>query len=316
MGCGPRLGPPRVTPAATPATLPLVHVQADPWRWYVVADMGALGERVWFLDTGYAHTTCDDDLVRELGLATKGRVPVRGEGGRVPATRARLPAYTLGEHGVEGHTCVVRDLDGTSSIQDTEEVPIAGVIGMDLLRRFRVEVDPGEAQLVLTDPAGAAPLDASEGGVVRLKRDHPFGLRITVPVRVDGAALHPILDTGATRTLLDTRVLARPPDRVQHGVRVRSTGGEAEQTMTLHWYEVAITLGGHPTPPLEVAERTRHGDGLLGVDVLSRFRFVLDLGRHRARFEPIDRARPPSWRRFDRKRRGEVQEVEPVEALD
>jgi hypothetical protein len=278
----------------------MVHVEADTQRWYVVADMGALGERVWFLDTGYAHTTCDDDFVADLGLRARGNVPVRGEGGRVPARRAKLPAYTLGLHAVRSHGCVVRDLHTTSSITDTPEVPIAGVIGMDLLRRFRVVIDPARAEMVLTDPRSAEPLDRDTPQVVRLRREGGVGLRATVPITLDGVSMHPLLDTGATRSLFDTRHLHRPPDRVQQGVRVRATG--ETRTMDLAWYTVRLELAGTAIEGLSAIERKGRGDGLLGVDVLAETRMTLDLRRGWARFDGVPRSRPPSYDRFDRSR--------------
>ena len=71
-----------------PSALPIVHPSNDRERWYVVADLGEPGEHVFFFDTGYGTTTCDDDFVASLGLTPRGQVRVRGEAGTVGALAA------------------------------------------------------------------------------------------------------------------------------------------------------------------------------------------------------------------------------------
>ena len=125
-----------------PTALPIVHPNNDRDRWYVVADLGEPGEHLFFFDTGYGTTTCDDDFVASLGLEPRGRVRVRGEAGTVDAGRVKLPPITLGGHQLNNVWCLVRDLNSTSSIRDPGEVPVAGVLGADVLSPFVAEIDP------------------------------------------------------------------------------------------------------------------------------------------------------------------------------
>src|SRR5690554_1990050 len=74
---------PRVVRYGEPEPVPIVHTSVDRTRWYVTVDAGPHGERLFFFDTGYSTTTCDDDLVEELGLTTRGQAKVRGEAGTV-----------------------------------------------------------------------------------------------------------------------------------------------------------------------------------------------------------------------------------------
>src|SRR5690606_40302547 len=105
----------------------------------------------------FTLTTCDDELARDLAAVPRGRVRLQGEIGRIDARLADLPPLELGGHRLERVRCVVRDLHTTSSIRDPAEVRVAGVLGADLLRRFRVIVDPERATLTLLDPGEAAP---------------------------------------------------------------------------------------------------------------------------------------------------------------
>lgn len=293
-GCAPRLGIPDVSYAGS-ASVPLVRTSNDS-RWFVPAEVDGHGDWVWFFDTGYSYTTCDDGLIDALGLVTRGRRGVRGELGRLQTTKARLPPIAIGDHVLDGLVCQVRDLHGTSSIRDPREVRVAGVLGMDVIRPFRVVMDPSTAEVRFDAPMAAPPLEVDAPGAVRLRREYRFGIRPVVPVEVAGRTLWPVLDTGANGTHLDAAGLGLEPVSVQEGVTVRGTGGNGSSVRTIAYYDVPDLGFAGQSARAVISQRTGGpGAGLLGLNVLSRYRATYDFRRGVAQFEPVDATRLPSF---------------------
>ncbi|MFH1469015.1 MAG: retropepsin-like aspartic protease [Pseudomonadota bacterium] len=259
------------------AVLPMVDMPGDPARLYVRIDDPALGERIFFVDTGYSRTTCDDDFIAALGIEpawTSARS--RGELGSVRLQKAALPSFSLGGHRVEGLTCAVRDLATTSSVISAPGQPTAGVLGADLLGRFVVGIDPVAGILTLADPA-QWPVEEGHGVVpLRLERRH--GPRMRLPVLVDGQEIWPLLDTGATRTQLDAARLGLPLVAEREGVD-RGSGASNESTRTFRFHQAeSVVLAGQEVGPLRILDRPRARSvpGLLGQDVLGRYRLRID----------------------------------------
>lgn len=292
--CAPRLGHPEVS-YGEPRALPIVQPSTDARRWYVAMDTEELGPVLWFVDTGYTYSTCDDGLVDGLELATAGRVRVRGEVGSVHATKARLPAFELGGHRVEGLACQVRDLHTTSSLLDPPEVPIAGVIGMDVLRRFRVVFAPEAGRIELLDPANADALPRRAPHVSRLRRPG-LGNRARMALAIGEAGVAwPIVDTGAASTYVDGERLGLEPRSVADSVVVRATGTGQQLRAT---YAVDdLHVGGRPAGATTLVDRDRRTweAGLLGLDLLSRFHQEYDFARRRALLQPVEPAPVPKF---------------------
>ncbi|MEZ4321253.1 MAG: aspartyl protease family protein [Myxococcota bacterium] len=294
-GCAHTLGIPSVSYTAKPEPLPLVRTAVDP-RWYIPILVEDHGLWAFFIDTGYSYSTCDDGLIEALGLETKGKTVVRGELGRLTTTKTELPQVMLGGHVLEGLVCQVRDLDRTSSIRDSDEVPIAGVLGMDVLRPFFVRMDPEQGELHLLAPEGVG-VSKDEPNAVKLRREHGFGIRTLVPIRVGDETVWPVLDTGATSTHLDGGKIGLEPTRVREDVVVRGTGGSGTALRTIAYYEVLdLTLAGASPGMVVIAGREGGvGAGLLGLNVLSRYVASYDFRTGYARFEPVTPRRLPTW---------------------
>jgi len=277
-----------------PVALPLVHVSSDPERWYIPVETPS-GPQVLFFDTGYARTTCDDALIASLALPVHGRARIRGEVGATVARRSRLPKLTFGEHRLSGVRCQVRDLGSTSSIGDPREGPVAGVLGMDVLRRFVVVVDPGAATLTLRPPS--RPRDRGQE-MHRLRKEGGVGPRLLVRLDVEGRRLDPVLDTGADQTWVRGAVADLVVTHVRDGVRVRGTGIPGGQVRTLRYYHIPeVGIGGQKAHDLVFIERSRPwwSDGLLGLDVLGQFRGIYDFPRRRFALEPVAPVQFPDW---------------------
>lgn len=289
-GCGPR-----VTYGA-PEPLPLVSTSVDPDRWYVWLDGGpALGPTLWFFDSGYSSTTCDDQLAARLELPKGAPVRVRGEASSIQARRSPLPPLFLGGHAVRGARCVVRDLNTTSSIRDPAEVPVAGVLGADLLLPFLVTIDPAGPSLTLAKPPRDPLFSRDDPHAVRLGTDRWLGGRPEVRFRVDGRRAKAVIDTGASGTYLDVARPGLEPSATAEGVAVRGTGQGGQVTRDLAWYEVELDLAGHHLP-ITVIQR-EGASGLLGLNAVGGLEQTWDFKHRRARFVAVTPAPVPSWRK-------------------
>ncbi|HHO53024.1 MAG TPA: hypothetical protein ENK18_19635 [Deltaproteobacteria bacterium] len=299
QGCGYRLGRIEVSYGdATP--LALVQPSTDTRRWYVPVYSDTLGPHLFFVDTGYDYTTCDDDLIAGLGLETRGRVHIRGELGKVRATKARLPPLELGGHRIGEIVCHVRDLNSTSSIGDPDEVPIAGVIGMDVLSQFRAAFDPRAGILTLQDPATVPRLARGDLGVAPL-RSPLVGRRVRMALEIDGQRLWPILDTGATNTYIDGARIGLEPSYKLDGVTLRGTGNNGSTIRSVSYFEIEnVTVGGLRTAPITLMDRDRRWwqPGLLGLDLLARFHQDYDFHRGRVRLTPTHPQPLPQWQEW------------------
>ncbi len=281
--CAPRL---QIT-YGPPEPVPLVQPSTDRRRWYVPME-GPAGPALWFVDTGYARTTCDDDLVVDLGLEPRGRVRIRGVLGKVRAQKASLPPLQVGGHAVEGLVCHVRDLGTTSSLGDPPEVPIAGVLGMDVWSRFRLVLDPAEGVLRVDDPARAEPL-AGEG-LARLRKASGHD-RVRVALSHGGRTRWPVVDTGAATTSIAGERLGLTVE-AERTVTVRGTGEGGAARRTVAYYAPArLQLGPVPVRPTALVRRPRRGwfgpVGLLGLDVLGALRQSYDFEARRLLLEPV-----------------------------
>jgi hypothetical protein len=296
-GCAWRLKVPKATYGEV-YPLPLVHPGIDPKRWYTPVET-EVGTQLFFVDTGYSRTTCDDDLIASLGLNTRGKRRIGGEAGTVLVTKARLPPIELGGHTIEGLVCLVRDLDTTSSITDPHEVPIAGVLGIDALRPFRVELDAAQAEIRLRDPHTVQRLPRKSADSVPLRREQLWGMRVRVPLDIGEAETWPILDTGASNTYIDGDRLGLKPSWTERDVLVRGTGPGGAITLDRDYFEVPLLhIGAHDFGPITITNRPqpKWEPGLLGLDILDSFAVELDFRGRSARLTSIAAQSRPSWR--------------------
>lgn len=284
-GCLPKL--PAVSIGAV-EPLPLVRTSNDR-RWFVPVDVN--GEPwVWFVDTGYAVSTCDDGLTDALSVVPRGRAVVRGETGRLRAQRAVLPTFELGGHRIAGLDCVVRDLHQTSSIRDPDEVRVAGVLGMDVFQAFQLELDPGVGELRL-HPPGTFDVQGVE------LRSAWFDPRMRIAVDVGDERLWPHVDTGTFALYLDGVKLGLDPIATREGVVVRGTGS-GEHVRDIHQYRETLGFAADTVRDVLISGRPQGGgsQGLVGLSLLSRYVTVWDFRNRRASFSPVEAKPVPQWR--------------------
>jgi hypothetical protein len=249
----------RVTYGET-TSLPLVHTSTDHRRIYVAADVE--GDHVWFLDTGNPFTTCDSGLIEHLKLKTHGKKAYAGIMGRGVASLADLPPLHLGTHQVDGVRCMVRDLTTTSSIIEPEEVPVAGILGLDVLSHFRFKIDLASGTLTLRTPS------AEDLALPTPIRWSPLTQRMRVETQIGTASLHMIVDTGATDSILDGDSLGLEPSQTSIGLWIRGSGRGGSNSNSLRQYREEVVLDGLELGIVEFTDIPQ-GPSLLGLDVLS-----------------------------------------------
>lgn len=268
-----------------PTTLDIVQPSTDSERWYVTSSLGGPG--IWFVDTGYPITTCDASLVESLQLPTRGKRRYRGSAGTGVATTTTLPDIQIGTHTVSGLSCMVRDLDASSSIADAPEVSVVGVLGMDLFRHFRFSFDAEERVLSLEKPTTPTDLPTRTNRATLKKR-------LTVMVSIADKPVRVLVDTGATDTRIPGKRLGLRPSKIHVGATMRGSGGVGWTVQDLTHYQETVRIDPYAYWTVELTEAlsTPH---LLGLDILNNANQTWDPTRGRALILWSERGRNRPW---------------------
>jgi hypothetical protein len=226
-----------------------------------------------WLDTGSSMTMLASDVARDLHIVplTPDTLEIVTSTGRVAASPALIPQMVLGGVTVRNApTMIVQEammqMPEPKQIDIASQVKIDGIIGFDIIRQLDLEVDYGEGELRVRNPATS-----------RRESDRNMfwvGLPVVRINSADGTQLHFGLDTGAqltfvTETLLDKLQLqaARIESR-----RVGGLGGEISLRAPV-LPDVAVLVRGFPiifkgafvrAPVYQVLASL---DGVLGGDV-------------------------------------------------
>jgi hypothetical protein len=149
---------------------------------------GAPDVQNFILDTGTAPSLIDARLVRQLGLAT---IPstFRAAGRTIPAQAAMIPEIEFGPIRAVSLPMQVQDL---SRLARDLGVPIAGILGLDVLSKssFRLDYDKKEIEFG----------DVSREGIP-VHVDARAGLAVA-EVRIEGKQARVLVDTGTDRIVL------------------------------------------------------------------------------------------------------------------
>ena len=212
------------------------HVLRLPLKIYrnflVVAEghIGGVPEPLNFvLDTGTAPSVINLRLGTQLGL---GSTPsfTAALGAQVPVSASTLPEIDLGPDRAFSMPVLLTDL---SQLENDIGIPIAGIIGMDLLWRsnFRLDYDKSEIDFGVTSHEG-----------VPLRFDARAGIAVA-DVRLGGRSLHMLVDTGSEFVVL---LGGNLEDTGWLGLRNISQSGQSLADQTMHIQEFAapeIVLG-------------------------------------------------------------------------
>jgi hypothetical protein len=171
-----------------------------------------------WLDTGSSMTMLASDVAQDLHIVplTPDTLEIVTSTGRVAANPALIPQMVLGGVTVRNApTMIVAEtmmqMPEPRQIDIASRVKIDGIIGFDIIRQLDLEVDYGEGELRVRDPATSR----------RTSDRNMFWVGLPV-VRIsseDGTQLHFGLDTGAQLTFVTETLL----DKLQlHAARIES----------------------------------------------------------------------------------------------
>ena len=257
------------------ASLPLILWQQ---KLYVGAQVNGVSV-YFFIDTGAGATTLSQDLADGQNLARD----------------FDHSADTFGVGGIESHLTIVqardvaigpihlvnRSFPVAAFAQRMEDgSPVGGLIGADILSRFDLDIDLPGRRLGLWRVAGCDEVKPDwPGHAQATPLDIEPSRHITVPVRIDGASLNLLVDTGSPNLVLSSRSAARAgatPDILEQNQPLSGRGvNDRAFAGWMHIFErleVAGQVFGDIRTIVVAPSRVQMGDGLLGLEFLKRGR--------------------------------------------
>lgn len=254
---------------------------------------------LWFvLDSGASFPfVIDSRRARALGLKLHGHLTLDGGAGSgaYEAARTRGVSINLGGLKFADQTAIVHALDSFEALAGR---PLDGLVGSELFTRYVVEIDYVGNKVSLYDPRTYTYSGAGEGVPLTLRDGHFFvPAKIEMPgrPRLDGQFL---VDTGGG---LVTAVLTTPfaqsnnfPAPTQKTILDRSLSGLGGETRLLVSRATSFTLGNLSVrEPVIYVSQDKGGamassdfDGLIGSEILRKFRVIFDYRRGRLILEP------------------------------
>lgn len=250
------------------------------------------------LDSGAQSSVVDRTLAQRLALPQSPIAPVVafGVSGGPQIGRSAAMDVSVGDLQLAGLRAAVLDL---ASISAASGRPFQLILGQDVLRLVVADIDFPGSRVAFHDPSTHTPPPEARPSPSRTD-----GRELLVPIEVEGRPIEVVLDTGASGALAlsptSAETLALLDGRDVRAAPSITFGGVAQDRVVR---AEVVTFAGVNVPDVEVhiyqpARGARVPAGLLGAEVLERFRVIIDLGR--GRLHVIEG--PPPQRRRRRRR--------------
>jgi predicted aspartyl protease len=239
------------------------------------------------LDTGASHSLIEASLAKELGIRTSKIGPiVAGASGR-DMSLGFTPQILLDL----GAGPVKRNLGVYPSGAAFAAEGVRLLIGMDFLKAAVVSLDFERMMIDVQSPGG---FTAPAGKPVVMVLEQAGWRRRLLPVDLDGARAELLLDTAASGALhLDAAYVAKAPvlkALPASAHQIAGIDGIHDHTAIVL---PGVTLGGETfrnvrasSSPLSQVRRGGDVDGVVGVELLKRFNWVIDFGGGRIWMTP------------------------------
>jgi Aspartyl protease/PDZ domain len=268
---------------------------------YVPVLINGRGPYTFIVDTG-GHLALSPHLAAELGAQSAGHATSSGAGEKTTSSAfAHVNEIALGKARLRDQTALVINVYDTS----VEGIPVDGMLGFELFRRFGVQIDYSGQTLTIFDPTSHSYADA--GIMIPFEfYDHLPDVAGTIagtPARFD-------IDTGS-RSELDitapfvksAALHAKSPNATQ-AVTGWGVGGPVTSTVTRIPY---LALGSVRVndPIAELSDDTNGSfsdanyDGNIGSGLLKRFIVTFDYAQQRLYLKPAQPT-PDDVGTFDR----------------
>jgi len=181
--------PPRNPSHHSDHSIPRASIPVKVYRGFLVVAEGQFGGEIapqnFIIDTGTSPSILNIGAARHLGLPLS-RARLSAIGGQSEAFAATLPEIRLGPLQAMAVPVLVSDL---SRVEHDLKLPIAGILGMDVLGKKSFRLDYGN-QLIEFGEADAAGIPVN----LSTRADLPIA-----EIKVGGKTLHLLVDTGSDR---------------------------------------------------------------------------------------------------------------------
>jgi len=236
------------------------------------------GQAAEFLvDTGSGGSLITPEAAQRLGLRRSPvqRTLILGAGGSAVSADAEVQRFSIGSVTLDRRTIAV----GAAAV--TPDAHVDGLLGMDVLSKFEIDLDIPQSRLGLwlAEGCGAA-FDPLQGGGPHfaLPAVRAASGQALVPVRLDGTTMLGLLDSGAAGTIVKTAaasyvgvtpaVLAQEPGGIALGTDLHQVALHTHRFPELvigpeHYRNITLAVG-----PVQVSVLAM----LVGADYLEHHR--------------------------------------------
>ena len=227
-----------LTPPPEVTRIPLVRD-----RGYALIALSIGGHRdLWFVVDSAASSSAISPATRDrLGLASAAtQATVTGGSGTADYQAVELPSFALGGQTFDKLGAVVIDFSRFQAPGSTRT--FAGILGNDVLRRFDFAIDLPRFALLLR-PRGSGRASDLIGQAVCVPNEADDDGWVVMDLRVNGAPVRAIVDTGAGRSIFNgpaARAAGVAPEAAGVTRAVQNTQGLGSQAATptrLHTFE-------------------------------------------------------------------------------
>jgi hypothetical protein len=228
------------------------------------------------------------------GLAFVGKAPVRGAGGGTVVSdlavgvQINLPGVVLKDqmaivmpYAIDRHGAFSRE-------------GLHGVIGLSLFDRFVVHIDYDERVIVLQEPDSYTPPAEAEILPFTFRRNIPL---LTCSARMPGgstATINLVVDSGNSQALVlnvgSQESIAIPSAAVETRIGTGATGDIVGHAGRIPWLKIGShrfenVIASFKSKP-ETGAAAEEAEGILGAEILRRFKVTFDYGRKRLILRP------------------------------
>lgn len=249
-------------------------------------------------DTGASVNALHPKIISELGLKPGEALEGNGTGGRIHANLAGKATISVQGVVVPDQLIVSMPFEAPPGFE------FDGVIGYDFIKAFIIELDYPNKVMTLHDPAtyvyrgrgSIVPLDLKNRRTPQLKGTFTFGGKAPVAARLG-------LDTGEDSAFsLNTPFVEKQrilDTQQKTGASFARGAGGIQQRVVGKARRVSIGVYSFKDVPIAFAqEKVGSGadtneDGIIGGEILRRFRVIIDYSRNRMILEPNKSLKEP-----------------------
>lgn len=229
--------------------------------------------RFW-LDTGSSITVLNSDVAAEAGIQVLNgdTVTIATFAGVAPARPAVVPRMEIGPVVIRNSPAIVIEsrlmrVQGSGEGIPWSGLPVDGIIGWDIIRRFDISLDYGNARSTWQQPHNLETLGTDAQNLTWV------GKPLIRLLTKSGVTLHLTLDTGSQSSFLSARVLGKAQvvanNADARAFGIAGTGGQLTHTVT----GLRVELGGRSVMLRDLivynpgSPGLIHCDGILGSDI-------------------------------------------------